>query len=73
MDIWLSILDFWHTHRREIIRYGLALLFFASAVFTGRTFFMILIPILTFLMFAAERWGEPWRQRGEQFTKRKPQ
>lgn len=71
MVAWSLMLDYYHSHRTEVRRYAFALLFMAGALYTGRTaaavagFFAI--PVL----YAYNRWGEPWRRRGEEMMKSK--
>ena len=71
MDTWLSILEFCREWKREIQRYGVALLIMVSAMCTGRWTVAMLVPLAAFIMFAADRWGEPYRKRGEGLTKKK--
>jgi hypothetical protein len=71
MDIWLSILDFYRTWRRELIRYGIAALLWISAMATGKWPLSCLVLGGILAMIAYDKWGEPWRKRGEEFSKRK--
>lgn len=75
MDIWSSIPEpvwqFCRQWKRELIRYGLAVGFFVSALCTGRwTAAAILLPGIA-ITYAYDRWGEPWRKRGEDMLKSK--
>lgn len=71
MASWLSILEFCREWKREIKRYGVALIILVSALCTGRWGVALMVPPAVFIMFAADRWGEPYRQRGASLTKKK--
>lgn len=75
MDIWSSIpepvLQFCRQWKRELIRYGLAAAFFISALGTGRWAAAAVILPGIGVMYAFDRWGEPWRKRGEEMLKSK--
>ena len=71
MVTWSSILDHYHSHRTEVRRYAFTLLFMAGALYTGRNAAaaagFLALPVL----YAYNRWGEPWRKRGEEMMKSK--
>lgn len=71
MDAWSSILDYYHSHRVEVRRYAFVIFFMAACLYTGRNAAagagFLAIPVL----YAYNRWGEPWRRRGEQMIKSK--
>lgn len=71
MVAWSLMLDYYHCHRTEVRRYAFALLFMGGALYTGRMAAaaggFLAIPVL----YACNRWGEPWRKRGEEMMKSK--
>lgn len=67
-----SIREFYHLHRREVHRYGFVALFFFGALATGRIAVSLLVLLGGGVMYAYDRWGEPWRQKGEKLIKTKP-
>lgn len=71
MGIWSSIHDFYLRWRPEIRIYGIGLLLFFSAVITGRHTAGSLVLAGMLIMDAMRRWGEPWRQVGEQEFERR--
>ncbi len=68
---WSSILDFYHSHRVEVRRYGLAFFFMVGALYTGRMAAAAAGFLALPALYAYHRWGEPWRLRGEQMMKSK--
>lgn len=72
MVTWSSSLDFYRSHRQEVHRYGFALLFMFGTLYTGRTAAAVLGFFAIPVIYAYQRWGEPWRKRGEQMMKSKP-
>lgn len=71
MDAWSSILEYCRVHRVEVRRYAFVFLFMAGALYTGRNAAaaagFLAIPVL----YAYNRWGEPWRRRGAEMFKPK--
>lgn len=72
MVTWSLIVDYYHSHRAEVRRYAFALLFMAAALYTGRMAAAVAGFLALPVMYACNRWGEPWRQRGEEMMKSKP-
>lgn len=68
-----SIRDFYHLHRREVHRHGFAALLAVVALARGNLALFGVCCLAAGIMHAFDRWGEPWRQRGEALLKkRKP-
>lgn len=69
---WSSIREYYLVHRVEVRRYAFTLLFIGGALYTGRNAAafagLLALPVL----YAYNRWGEPWRKRGEAMMKSKP-
>ena len=60
--------EFWALHRRVILRYGTGALLFLSALVVGKMEVACVVLAGVLLMYAAERWGEPYRQQGEAYS-----
>lgn len=71
MEVLSSCRDFYYLHRREVHRYGLATLFVLVALAKGAFLLAFLCMVSIPVMYAYDRWGEPWRLRGEALLKRK--
>lgn len=66
------IQEFWASHKRSIVRYGSGALLFLSALVLGKIGLAVLILTGVLIMYAVERWGEPYRLLGEaHFEQRK--
>lgn len=72
MEVWSSILDFYHRHRREVRRYGFVALLAVTALVRANLPLLGLCALAVPVMYAYDRWGEPLRKRGEDLlSKRK--
>lgn len=72
MGIWSSIRDFYRKWKPEIDLYGIGFLLLGSALITGRWGAAIIIFVGIFIIDAMRRWGEDYRQLGEQeFARRR--
>jgi Sec-independent protein secretion pathway component TatC len=71
MVTWSSILEYYRLHRGEVRRYLFAVLFIFGALYTGRNGAAILGFLAIPVLYAYNRWGEPWRLRGEQMMNSK--
>lgn len=71
MGIWLSIRNFYRRWKPEIDIYGLGFLLMGSALITGRFGAAVIILVIMLMMDAMRRWGEPYRQLGEQEMERR--
>ena len=65
MRILSFIREFWTRHGRSILRYGIGALLFISALVMGKMAAAFLLLAGVLVMYAAERWGEPYRLRGQ--------
>jgi len=72
MEALSSLRDFYHLHRREVHRYGFVAALFIAALWRGGYLLAALCIPAAIIMYSYDRWGEPWRQRGEALLKRKP-
>lgn len=73
MEALSSIRNFYHLHRREVRRYGFVALLAVVALARGSMLLFLACFLAAPVMYAYDRWGEPWRQRGEALlNKRKP-
>jgi hypothetical protein len=52
-------------------RYAFTLLFMAGALYTGRNAAAVAGFLALPVQYAYNRWGEPWRKRGEEMMKSK--
>lgn len=66
-----SIRDFYHLRRREVHRYGFLALLAVVALARGRLALFGACFLAALVMHAFDRWGEPWRQRGEALLKKR--
>jgi hypothetical protein len=70
MENWsYRIRELWTLHQREIKRYGLCAIGFVSSVthpwWPGAAFCVLAAGA----MYAYDRWGEPWAERGRKAIK----
>lgn len=71
MEVWSSIRDYYHLHRREVRRYGFVALLAVVALARGNLALFGACFVAAPVMYAYDRWGEPWRRRGEELLKKR--
>lgn len=71
MEALSSIRDFYHRHPREVRRYGFMALLAAAALAKGNFTLFGLCLAAAPALHALDRWGEPWRRRGEELLKKR--
>jgi len=72
MGIWSSIHDFYLKRKPEIRLYGIGFILLASALIKEKWGAAIIVFVSVVIMDAMRRWGEDYRQLGEQeFARRR--
>ena len=70
MENWLStIREIWLLHGRDIKRYGLCLWCLIVGLARDRIYLAWLGLAAALCMFAYDRWGQPWAERGRLLLK----